>query len=267
MSRFVYPPEIKKFIADNCDGKYVKELTVIINDKFNTNFTYSQIKCYLHNHGLKTNMFHKSKPRHLCATKYTDEMMEWARQNTVGVPYDELAVRFEKRFGMKVHPNNLKRLCYRSGVMNGRDCRIKPGNVPLNKGTKGMFNVGGNSTSFKKGMIPKNWRPIGSERVTIDGYLEVKVAERTWRPKHILEWEKVNGPVPEGHVLRFIDGDQLNINIENLALITLAENCVINNLKLIKKHGDHDLNMAGINTGKLINAINKKSRDLSGGKG
>lgn len=261
MSRFVYPPEIKKFIAENCNGKYVKDLTDLINKEFKTDFTYTQIKFYLHNHGLKTNMMHKSKPRHLCATKYTDEMFEWVKNNTVGVSYEELSERFEKQFGVKVHPNNLKRLCYRAGAYNGRDCRIKPGNVPLNKGTKGMYNVGGNSTSFKKGMIPKNWRPIGSERVTADGYVEVKVAERNWRPKHIIEWEKVNGPVPAGHVLRFIDGNSLNVNLDNLALITLAENVVINNLKLVQKNGDHDLNMAGINTGKLITAINKKARE------
>ena len=33
------------------------------------------------------------------------------------------------------------------------------------------------ATRFKKGHVPKNHKPVGYERITRDGYIEVKTAE------------------------------------------------------------------------------------------
>jgi hypothetical protein len=77
---------------------------------------------------------------------------------------------------------------------------------------------------FKKGNKPHNYRPIGSERITKDGYLERKVAEpKTWRGVHILVWEEANGPVPAKHKIVFKDNNQLNTELNNLECLSYAD--------------------------------------------
>lgn len=108
----------------------------------------------------------------------------------------------------------------------GKAYRFAPGLVPWNKGLKG-FDAGGRSaeTRFKKGerrgAAAHNWVPIGSERVTEDGYLQRKITDtgyspRDWKSVHIILWEKHHGPVPPDHVVVFENGDKTKIEIDNL---------------------------------------------------
>src|SRR5436189_5539728 len=59
------------------------------------------------------------------------------------------------------------------------DSRIKKGNIPVNKGKKMRPEVYARcaGTMFKKGQISKNKLPLGSMRVSKDGYLEIKITE------------------------------------------------------------------------------------------
>ena len=105
---------------------------------------------------------------------------------------------------------------------------FKPGHKPWNKGTH-YSAPGTERTRFKKGRVPSNWKPIGTERVTKDGYLERKLSDtgyppRDWVPVSHIEWEKHNGrPVPEGHAVVFRDGNDRNFAPANLELISRAD--------------------------------------------
>lgn len=134
--------------------------------------------------------------------------------------------------------------------------QYKKGNVPLNKGTKGMFNVGGNRTSFKKGNIPLNYRPVGSERVNVDGYIEIKIKDpNKWELKHRVVYESVYGKIPKGSNITFIDGNRLNLDIENLSLITQAENLILNQHEL--RADDTEITKSAIALAKLIDKTQK----------
>lgn len=116
------------------------------------------------------------------------------------------------------------------GHQKGKQTQFKPGNVPHNKGQKG-WRSGGNSatTQFKPGHRPHTWVPVGSERKTKEGYLQRKVSDtgyppRDWINVHHIVWVKHNGPIPAGHVVIFINGDKMDFNIDNLKLISMAEN-------------------------------------------
>lgn len=69
--------------------------------------------------------------------------------------------------------------------------------------------------------------PVGTERDTGKGYVLVKVAERpevpgakdNWRAKHVLAWEAVHGPVPEGYDVLRADGDPANLSPDNLVAV------------------------------------------------
>lgn len=103
--------------------------------------------------------------------------------------------------------------------------------MPANKGKKMPFNPNSARTQFKKGHLPANTMPVGSERLTKDGYIEVRVEEPKtfecgvktyWRQKHRYLWEQINGPVPKGHFLKSIDGDRTNCDPSNWMALPLS---------------------------------------------
>jgi hypothetical protein len=109
---------------------------------------------------------------------------------------------------------------------NSKLHRYAKGHVPANKGKKVAVSTYNKCapTMFKKGNKPHNYKPVGSERVTKDGYLERKVAEpKTWRAVHVLVWEEANGPVPAKHKIVFKDNNQLNYELTNLECLSYAD--------------------------------------------
>lgn len=104
--------------------------------------------------------------------------------------------------------------------------RFQKGSVPMNKGKKLSPEIYAKCqpTMFKKGQTPINHREVGSERVNVDGYIEIKVAEpNRWRLKHRIIWEQVNGAIPKGYNVQFKNHNPQDCRIENLYLISKAE--------------------------------------------
>ena len=104
--------------------------------------------------------------------------------------------------------------------------RFQKGSVPPNKGKKVSPEVYSKiqPTMFKKGRTPVNHRDVGAERVNVYGYIEIKVSEpNTWRLKHRVMWEQVNGAIPNGYNVQFKNHNPLDCRIENLYLISKAD--------------------------------------------
>ena len=104
------------------------------------------------------------------------------------------------------------------------------GHQPMNKGRKQTEYMSEEqlaktkATRFKKGHIPKNHKPVGYERITRDGYIEVKTAEpNVFELKHRLVWIENNGEIPPGYNIQFKDGNRQNVSIENLYMISRSE--------------------------------------------
>lgn len=111
----------------------------------------------------------------------------------------------------------------------GVGSRFKKGNASWNKGIS--FQSGGRSveTQFSPGTMPHNHMPVGTERITCDGIRQRKThddgpAHRRWKSVHMILWEEVHGEVPRGNIVVFRDRNTANIEIDNLELITRAEN-------------------------------------------
>lgn len=101
---------------------------------------------------------------------------------------------------------------------------IKGGN-PWNKG-RSMPSTGRSAeTQFKPGHRPKNWRPLGSTRVNVYGYIEMKMSEgiNQYKPLHRVIFERMHGPIPDGYNVTFRDGSKINISITNLELKSREE--------------------------------------------
>lgn len=107
------------------------------------------------------------------------------------------------------------------------------GQVPWNKGLEYM--AGGRSveTQFKKGQRPHTWQPIGTYRITADGYLERKVNNLPgannvrWHGVHRLVWQSTHGAIPQGHVITFKPGTKTtaleHITLDKLECISREE--------------------------------------------
>ncbi|MEX3315705.1 HNH endonuclease signature motif containing protein [Sulfitobacter sp. PS-8MA] len=159
---------------------------------------------------------------------YSAEELAWieARKET---PRRELCAMFCAKFNRTVSLQNFKALCSRKGWKTGRTGFFKNGQTPHNKGKP--FNPAGSEKGrFKKGNLPHNTKYLGHERLSKEGYVEVSVDEpnphtgfeRRYVLKHRHLWEQVNGPVPDGYVLKSIDGDKTNTDPANWEAIPRA---------------------------------------------
>lgn len=197
----------------------------------------------------------------MMANKYTKEQVEYLKSIVAGRSSQELVDAFNQKYELNLTLAQMSSLKSRLKLKNGVDTRFKKGDIPATKGTKGMFNVGGNRTSFKKGHRPKNYKPVGTERVDSCGYTLIKVQDKgpwhkRWRHKHRVLWENHNGPIPPGHKLIFLNKDKSDIRIENLSIVTCGEVAVINKKKL--QYNDPQMTEIGIKIAKIAIARTQK---------
>jgi hypothetical protein len=172
--------------------------------------------------------------------RYTQEEHEFLRKFIPGHTLKEIVAEYNKNFEDQITESRVKGYMNNHKINNGLTGRFKKGHVPANKGTHPPTRGRMAETQFKKGNLPHNTKPIGHERTRKDGYIEVKVKMRpsntkcndNFKLKHRMVWEKEYGPIPEGHVVIFLDGDNRNFEISNLALISLAENAVMTKKRL-----------------------------------
>lgn len=139
------------------------------------------------------------------------------------------------KLGLKKSPGLVARLASEAMANpnhGGRRSQFHKGMTSWNKGIS--YQAGGRSaeTRFKPGQRTGRanalYRPVGTERISKDGYLERKIndgemLQRRWRAVHILEWEAANGPLPKGYAVVFKDGNKQNITLDNLELISRAD--------------------------------------------
>ena len=196
-------------------------------------------------------------PRHI----WSDEEKQYLAEITPGRGYKEIQSMMSCKFGFDYTHHQIKGAITRNKLNTGRTGRFEKGHATWNKGTKGLTKA--NVTSFKKGQKSHNYKPVGSERITKDGYCEIKVSDtgRRWRPKHVLIYEKHHGKVPKGSAVIFLDGDKRNFDIDNLHLVTRNQLAMLNKNSLIQK--DAELTKTAINVVDLmkkISAIEKKDK-------
>lgn len=200
------------------------------------------------------------------AHSWTAEEMQFLQEYAPGHHYIEIETEIERRFGWKPSRSQLKNRLQCSGIrLNvAPSGRFQPGHEPFSKGTKGLLKK--NSGSFQKGNMPKNHRPVGSTRV-VQGYHETKVAEpNVWKQTHRLVWEEAHGLVPDGCMVVFKDQDHSNLKLNNLMLISRAQNVRMNQNGLFS--ADPEVTEAGANLAELMCSISaaQKRGDGSGRK-
>jgi len=157
--------------------------------------------------------------------KYTLEMDNFLKEHET-TPRKELTTLFNERFNLSMSIDQIAAKCLRMGLKTGRTGQLQKGHSTWNKGKSGY--MGANATSFKKGQLPHNTRPDGSERIcSKDGYTLIKVNGK-FILKHRWIWEQHHGKIPKGYNVVFKDRDKTNFDIDNLILMSYAEMGVMN---------------------------------------
>ena len=155
---------------------------------------------------------------------WIEERKDWKRSL--------LHTAFCNRFGRRdVSFENFKKMCNRKGWKTGRTGHFEAGQVAHNKGKPKPYHPNSAANWFQKGNRPHSAREPGHEMVDKrDGYVWMIVAERnpytgaaTRRvQKHRWLWERAHGKVPDGHVLKCLDGDKTNTDPSNWEAIPQA---------------------------------------------
>lgn len=118
---------------------------------------------------------------------------------TYGHSRKEIGEEFERRFGLKLTENQIKKQCMYAGG-TGRTGQFTHGNP----------------------YIYKVREPDGTEKFHQNGIGEYEVKIKVngkWVRKHRYIWEQAYGEIPKGKKLIYKDGDRTNCTLENLVLI------------------------------------------------
>lgn len=192
---------------------------------------------------------------------WTEEEVEFIREIYPYHENKEISKMVKEKFGFDVSARNLLNVSHKhrfpQKAIPNSGCYRK-GDVPWNKG-KGMseeVKEKVKKTWFKKGEIPKNHRPVGSTRITVDGYTEIKIAEpNKWALYHRHLYEVEHGEkLKKNEAIIFADGDKTNFDIDNLVKVSRANLLYLNNKKLI--FDDPELTKTGVNVSKVVEKIN-----------
>lgn len=200
-------------------------ITGAFNNHFGTDKAQASIQSAYKNHHIRRSRRAVGKGNGK-ARLYTADKIAWLREHYLLMPVPELTKAFNAHFETDCTEDGIKRALFLHKCQSGRTGRFSKGQQSWNKGVKGY--MGANATSFKKGNLPHNHKPLWSERIdSKDGYIYISVPETNphtgfptrYKQKHVWVWEQVNGPVPKDHAIIFVDSDIYNLAIDNLLCV------------------------------------------------
>jgi len=155
---------------------------------------------------------------------WTQDKLDYIKAN-LHLSDKELGCHFSKA------ASTIKSLRGKYKILKGINTQFKPGHTPANKGKKisAKEKEKYKHTFYQKGHKPHNTKYdgyIGKRTDTRTGitYKVIRISKNTFKHLHVHNWEKANGPVPEGFIVAFKTSDTMNCEPENLELITRAEN-------------------------------------------
>lgn len=231
-----YPPEVLAYLTENFPIMTNRELTESVYRLFGYRMSLSAANSFGINHHLNKVDRYAYQRSH---RKYSDEMLDWAREYIPGHEEHEIIEAFDERFGMRLTASMVAKLKTKLGVMSGtHGGQFKKGLIPANKG-KTWDEMGYSEelkermrrTQFKcgecRGRAKERYRPLLTVRETRDGYLQIKIDARNaknsmgkWISLSQFEWMKANGrDWPEGHRCLFADGNNRNFDPDNLVAV------------------------------------------------
>lgn len=140
---------------------------------------------------------------------YTPEQEQWIRDNYSKYGMKKAYLYFNKEFGTCRTVNSIRTKAYSMGI-----------------------NVSEEEDKAHRNAV--RFESIGSIKTTDKGYTLIKTGRGSskWENYHKYLWEQAHGPVPEGYVVIFLDGNKQNFDLNNLMAIPGRYNTILNRNKL-----------------------------------
>lgn len=200
----------------------------------------------------------------------TEDQERFLKEHVKGLTNQEITDLINKKYHTTLTTQQIKNYKHNHHYSSGLNGQFQKGHIPANKGKKWDEYLTKEQQErsskfwFKKGQKPLRFREVGSERINTYGYIEIKVSDpNTWRLKHQVIYEQRYGPIPEGFKVIFKDKNRLNVDIDNLALVSNSEELILNQEKLI--YSSKELTESGILVAKLKDRQNKILKNRKGG--
>ena len=166
--------------------------------------------------------------------RYTQEEKEFLKEYCPGHHYWEIREEFSKRY-RPITDAQVKAFLGNNKIRTGKKGWFRKGIAPWNKGIRYIAGGRSEETKFKKGNIPKQHKPVGTTRISKDGYLEIKIEEpNKWDYIHRIVWREAYGDIPKGYIVVFRDGNKQNLSLDNLACISRSVSMQLNRNNLQK---------------------------------
>lgn len=195
--------------------------------------------------------------------RWTEEQIEFLRKNYPGRTNKEITILFNQTFELNQTENSVTGQCKRHKIRNGIDNRFKKGQIPANKGKRMSEEQYKkcSRTMFKKGNIPKKHKQLGSESITRDGYVLLKIGEpNIWEFKHILVMQSILGrKLEQNEIVRFLDGNRQNCDPDNLYIVSKSIHSRLNIDGFKAK--DRNISKAKFQNEQLKELIRKKAKN------
>lgn len=240
-----YPKEFHDFVKAHASEGTIEDMRQRVTEIFGIDITYEQMRCYFSNRHLHS-MPRKGRARPESKVT-TPEMDKFILEHFKGTGHQAMADMVNERFGTSFTKEQMKGYYARNKLNSGLTGRFEKGQQSFNKGLKQSDFMSPEAiertkaTRFQKGHTPHNGgTPVGVIRLRHDHkdrggrpYYWIKTAQpNVWRMYHVMIWEEHNGPVPDGCMITFADGNSLNCCIDNLVLETRAQHAIKNHMGL-----------------------------------
>ena len=228
MGRYAYTPEQNAWLEMWYPITANRELADAFSAEFGEQVTPSAMNAWGSNHHVRK----VDGVRGMANRRYTDEQLDFLRDAIPGRSLSQVNEMYEREFGERLTRGALCNLRTKLGVHCGVNAgRFRKGQEPANKGrTWDEMGIDAatqermRSTTFSKGNLPWNTRPLLAERESKDGYMEVHVglsrrerANDQWIPLAQFNWMQANGrDWPDGHKALHLDHDPLNDAADNV---------------------------------------------------
>lgn len=246
----------------------IEEMAERIREEFGIVIEYPAMKSFFSNHKIHAAPRKGRKRPEKRIT--TPEMDAFILEHYKGTGHKAMADLVNERFGTSFTKEQIKAYYARNKLDSGLTGRFDKGHEPWTKGKHWVdymseeAQANSRRTCYEHAHIPDNLLPVGSIRKTKDGYLIKKVKERgyqweRWKLLHRLVWEENNGPIPEGYIVGFRDGNKENCEPDNLVLMTMGENAVMNK-RGYRKTGSAEIADVGLSLIRLESAAKKRRK-------
>ena len=266
MARARFSPEQIEWLRQQYPRWRRAPLTARFNAQFGTRYTLHQIANIIQRQQITS-----GRPNHLVRGErppaaWTPDLVDWLRRERPTGTLQQITDRLNARFGTRFSTHAVNGACTRLSIRSERDTRFKPGARPWNHKQRIKQQPGSMRTQFQPGTRICRV-PIGSYRQDPKGYWKLKVSDtapagysrRDWRYVHHLTYIAHHGPIPRGHIVIFLDGDNTNcLDPDNLICIDRHTHAMTNQMS--EPSDAPEIRRLVIHTAKVRAALAKAKR-------